>query len=448
MITQNASATLLGAVFEGDDGNIVVGPGPGGVDWANLVASGGTLSIGTDQPTGPNDNSFTQGSKEDDVDVQIGLGSIPNNKADIGKFGVGTQTIQTGARAGNVQMYLAWIRNNDGGTTNFDFEINQAAQPDMTVAPGSPNRSVHLNRTGDGPGPLVDDVLINYDLQGGASTPTLTIGRWQGTAWGQIQTLTAANSEGKINCVSTGAAGTCPNGAGAITQPNSGPFDQAIAATRFGEAAIDLTAIGIIPNQNDPNASCISFGSAYVKSRASSAFNSTMKDYSAPIAIGLDTCGSITIDKVTNPPGDAQSFDYTRSGPGTLFDAPFSLTDAAAPNMVDELSPGNYSVTETVPSGWDNTSLVCNDANGTVVGSTANIVLDANEDVLCTYTNTKRGTIEIEKQTDPADSTQAFNFNPSWKADFQLTDNGVDTSSNLVPGVPTASPKTCPPAGH
>src|SRR5262245_49269441 len=200
VITKNASATLSGAVFEGGDGNIIEDPtAPGTVDWANLVASGGTLSVGVDQPTGSDDNSFTQGSKENEVDVQIGNGSIPNNKADIGQFAVGSQVIQSGARAGNFQMYLAWIRNNDGGTTNFDFEINQAAQPDMSIPVGSPpntTKQVHLVRTGDGPGPLVDDLLISYDLQGGASTPTLTIQKWQGTQWGQLQTLNSTNSEG------------------------------------------------------------------------------------------------------------------------------------------------------------------------------------------------------------------------------------------------------------
>jgi Prealbumin-like fold domain len=439
----SAQATLSGATFEGNDGNIVVGPGPGGVDWANLVASGGTLALGVDQPTGADDNSFTQGSKEDDVNVTIGNGSIPNSKADIGKFAVGSQVIQSGARAGNFQMLLAWVRNNDGGTTNFDFEINQAAQPDMSIPVGSPpntNRAITLNRTGDGPGPLVDDLLINYDLQGGASTPTLTIQRWQGTAWGQLQTLTSANSEGKINCVSTGAGGTCPNGAGAISAPNSGPFNQAIAATRFGEAAIDLTAIGIIPNQNDPNAGCLAFGSAYVKSRSSSAFTSQMKDYSAPIALDLDTCGSIEIKKVTDPSPDATAttFSYTRSGPGTLFDSNFTLVDGGS-NKVSGLSPGSYTVTETDPGpNFVLDDLTCTETktgNTTTLDATASIVLDANEDVVCTYTNTQQGTITVTKHTDPVGGLgQSFNFNPSYGPDFQLLDGESNTSGFLTPG--------------
>jgi hypothetical protein len=450
LITQNASATLTGAVFQGGDGNIVVDAAqPGTVDWDNLVASGGTLSIGQDQQSGQNDNSYTQGSKENDVDIQIGLGSIPNNKADIGQFAVGSQVIQSGARAGNFQMYLAWIRNNDGGTTNFDFEINQAAQPDMTVAPGSPNRSVHLVRTGDGAGPGVDDLLINYDLQGGASTPTLTIQRWQGTQWGQVQTLTSVSSEGKINCVTTGATGSCPNGAGAISAGNSGPFNQAIAATRFGEAAIDLTAVGIIPNQNT-STDCIAFGSAYVKSRSSSAFTSQMKDYVAPIELNLDTCGSIKIIKATDPSPDptATSFGYTRSGPGTNFDAPFSLVDGGF-DKVSGLPPGSYSVTEADPGpNFVLSDLECNDANGTVDVNTrtASITLDANEDVVCTYTNTlQRGNIIVRKVAE-RDGT-SFPFTASYDADgFSLANGQQDDSGPLLPG-PYSVAETPVPAG-
>ena len=127
-----------------------------------------------------------------------------------------------------------------------------------------------------------------------------------------------------------------------------------------------------------------------------------MKDYIAPIGIGLDTCGRITIDKVTNPSGSAQSFAYTTTG--VLTHRTFSLTDAAAPRVYSALSPGNYSVTETLPvAGWDLANLVCNDANGSVnlATGTANIVLDANEDVTCTYTNTQRGSLTIQKVTDP-----------------------------------------------
>src|SRR5678815_6138473 len=65
--------------------------------------------------------------------------------------------------------------------------------------------------------------------------------------------------------------------------------------------------------------------------------------------------GHIVVDKVTVPSSDPQSFNFDAGG-GSYAD--FSLTDAAAPND-QTLAPGNYSVSETVPSGWDLTSSPC-----------------------------------------------------------------------------------------
>ncbi len=199
----SASANLPGSTFDAADANIRIDGAE--TDWASFTGSP-SLSVGIDQPTGQTDNSFTQGSKEDDVDVVIGLGSIPNSKADLGKFAVASETITTAGspQQGHVMMYLAWTRNNLSGTTNFDFEINQAAQPNMTIAAGQPDRAVHLNRIGDAGvtntpgGPLVDDVLINYDVQGGAQNAVLSFRRWTGTQWSNATNLSAAGfAEGR-----------------------------------------------------------------------------------------------------------------------------------------------------------------------------------------------------------------------------------------------------------
>src|SRR6185503_3117005 len=60
------------------------------------------------------------------------------------------------------------------------------------------------------------------------------------------------------------------------------------------------------------------------------------------------TRGKIIVDKVTNPSGDPTSFNFT-----STYGSGFSLTDAAAPNNSGLIMPGNYSVSETVPAGWD-----------------------------------------------------------------------------------------------
>src|SRR6185503_4432130 len=69
--------------------------------------------------------------------------------------------------------------------------------------------------------------------------------------------------------------------------------------------------------------------------------------------------GQIIVDKVTVPGGQTQVFTFTTTGAGY---AGFSLTDTAAPND-QELVPGTYSVSETVPTGWDLTSATCDGGN-------------------------------------------------------------------------------------
>lgn len=65
--------------------------------------------------------------------------------------------------------------------------------------------------------------------------------------------------------------------------------------------------------------------------------------------------GTIVVDKVTVPSGDAQSFSFTTTGTGYTG---FSLTDAAAANSQTPAA-GTYSVAETAIAGWVQTGAVC-----------------------------------------------------------------------------------------
>lgn len=101
--------------------------------------------------------------------------------------------------------------------------------------------------------------------------------------------------------------------------------------------------------------------------------------------------GHIIIDKVTVPGGDPASFEFDPS-----YGDNFSLTDAATPNDSGAIVPGTYSVAELAKTGWDLTGTSCSDESPVTA-----IVLSAGETVTCTFTNTKRGTIIVEKQTSP-----------------------------------------------
>jgi hypothetical protein len=101
--------------------------------------------------------------------------------------------------------------------------------------------------------------------------------------------------------------------------------------------------------------------------------------------------GNIVIDKVTDPSGDPQSFEFSLTGgpTGSTINQNFSLTDAADPHNSGAIKPGNnYVAAETVPPGWELDDADCDDTNSTV----ENIDVSPGETVTCTFTNLKQTT--------------------------------------------------------
>jgi hypothetical protein len=352
-------ANLSGSTFEGGDGNLLVDTA-GNTDWQNAP----NLVVGLDNASGGSDNAFGQGTKEDNASVTVVSGSIPPNKSDLTRFYVASEF----ANDANY-LYLAWERSNVLGSANMDFEINQATTPGL----GNPGPHV-INRT-------AGDLLVTYDFTNGGSKPVLGLLTWVTTGstnqcfsanslpcWGNHVDLNSTDSEGAINTVS-------------VTDPINPGAPRTLAANTFGEAAINLTAAGIF------GSTCKAFGSVFLKSRSSASFTAEVKDFVAPQPVNISNCGEIIIHKVTEN-GDA-SFGYTTTG--GLNPPTFNLSNGGEQDYTD-LSPGDYSVTESsVPAGWNLKSLVCT-ASGTgtsysVNGATVSITLDVTGLVDCTYTN-------------------------------------------------------------
>jgi hypothetical protein len=111
--------------------------------------------------SGRNDNSFGQGTKEDDANVTVVTGSIPPQKSDLTRFYVGSEF----ANSSNF-LYLAWERSNVLGSANMDFEINQAVTPGL----GDPGAHT-INRT-------AGDMLITFDFNNGGGNPALGLLKW------------------------------------------------------------------------------------------------------------------------------------------------------------------------------------------------------------------------------------------------------------------------------
>ncbi len=134
--------------------------------------------------------------------------------------------------------------------------------------------------------------------------------------------------------------------------------------------------------------------------------------------------GRIEIEKQTLPDGDPASFTFTGDVGGSLSDG-----QSAGQNV----APGSYSSTETVPSGWTLTDITCDDTDSSGDTSTgvASFVVAAGETVRCTFTNTKDGRIEIEKQTLPDGDPASFTF--TGDVGGSLSD-GQSAGQNVAPG--------------
>jgi hypothetical protein len=403
---------LGGSLFEATDGDLV---SAGGVDWDGVL---GQLDVGYDEPTGQTDDSL--GGKEDDPAPSVEFGSIPNNKSDLLRFYVHHESVPEGDAERDF-LYLAWVRANTLGTANMDFEFNQAKQI-------SSNGRTSVRTDGD--------VLITFAFTGNNNVVQLGLSLWTTTGpceassttpcWGPLMPLTGI-AEGSVN-------------ASSVVDPISGAT---LAAGTFGEAAIDLTEAGVFDRDE-----CVSFGSAYVKSRSADSFSSTMKDFIRPIDVSVTNCATVVIRK-NAVPDDAQDFAFTPS-------ASLSSTDVVLDDDPSSPTPdshtffgrfsGQLSVLEPPVAGWDLTGLSCagpgapeRDASGALTGRVT-ILAATGTTVDCTWVNTKRGRLVVDEVTQPGGDPQSFGFSvgggpDAFAATFSLTGSDTPwTSSAVRPG--------------
>ncbi|MFC2063039.1 hypothetical protein ACFLS8_03765 [Chloroflexota bacterium] len=98
----------------------------------------------------------------------------------------------------------------------------------------------------------------------------------------------------------------------------------------------------------------------------------------------------IVVGKLTNPAGAEESFTFD-----TDYSDDFSLKDGEG-YISDSLTPGPYSITEILPSGWTLTDVTIIEDNtnssGWTAGTTVDITLDAEETVYVTFINTEEVT--------------------------------------------------------
>ena len=215
------------------------------------------------------------------------------------------------------------------------------------------------------------------------------------------------------------------------TIPAADPTVFTINAT--GSGTVTEGGAGTISDTSDKSYT-VTAGTYYVSKTVPDGWNKTGDTCQGVVveAGGTSSCtitntklGKIIVEKQTLPDGSPQSFSFTPNyGQG------FSLTDGQT-NDSGYLSPGTYSVAETVPGGWTQTSATCSD--GSPIGA---IALAAGETVTCTFNNTQKGHIVVDKVTNPTGSQQSFAFTTTGTGytGFSLKDGDTPNSQEVLPG--------------
>jgi hypothetical protein len=233
------------------DGNLQDSPAGGPIDWStdpegNIPHPG--LSNRTDftDASGKSDGIFGQGTKELEPGTwKCITGSAPG-KSDILKGSVAIRAI------GQKRfMYVNFFRLATDGDVHMDYEFNQSSEPNPPCA--ALGEQAPKKRT-------AGDVMITFDTELGGKIILVRAFEWVGD-----------HKVGTFKEFSLGSQGVLWDAA--VNIPNAIPGAQAGA---FGEAAINITDSPI-------RFLCPEF--AYMKTRASTAITSELKDRTAPLKV-------------------------------------------------------------------------------------------------------------------------------------------------------------------
>lgn len=144
--------------------------------------------------------------------------------------------------------------------------------------------------------------------------------------------------------------------------------------------------------------------------------------------------GSITIVKETNPSGYEDGFTFTFTDHDDQ-----RLSDSQS-YIYEDLIAGNYTVQEVVSDGWTLSNIDCVYDEESVGQETENgkvVSLEAGDDVVCTFTNTKLGSITVWKYADPFGGSFDFELEgptPGETTIFTDEDGEAYVFENLEPG--------------
>lgn len=438
MATFPAGAAIPPSSFEGGDGNEAVDGENGAADWQSLPSS--TVTTLTDTPSGQGDDSL-QG-QENDEEVKVTDGSIQGGQSDLLTTRLSTEIVD-----GHVFLYWSWTRVDvpNAAGIEIDLELNQTEHDAPAVG-----EDWTLERQ-------VGDLLILFDLPANSSTPQLSLLHWipeddvdnedpetachapgnseQHACWGGrvvLNTETDPTGEAAVN----GAAVATGAGFSASKVQDAGE------GITFGEASIDLTAVGDATVEADGFAAmsnsisaagaflasqaCTSFASAYVKTKTTGGgFNSQLSDFIRPAPFAVSNCAPITITKQTV--GGDGTFTFDLDCAGTAHDAAgltVTTTNGTGTTNTAAIPIGTAcTITERAAPGWTPTS-------GTTRNATAGGAAPA------AFENARdAGTLTVSKKTVGGTGTFTFDVDCDGTAHdqtLQLTDTGAGASHTIT----------------
>jgi uncharacterized repeat protein (TIGR01451 family) len=315
---------LAGSNFQGGDGDQA--DDSGHIDWQTLASvppgDNGFVVNSTDSTTddscfgSPNQKQLNPGGW---VFIDCGTGVNPSKDNLL----AGWSSVD---HAGDTFLYLAFTREAQTGNTYLAFELNQQAGTFHNPA----GYDVPC-RTGDGDGPLPDDLIISYQVESGGTPPNveIVVHRWK--------TLTASASDPR-HCALTGTVDELdpqPFAEGAVNAgsiPNylNGGSPANFLAGTFGEAALNLSGFFRSYLNDRP---CFAFGSISMESHSSTSFTSDLKDFIGPTPLSVANC-QINVDKQVRvrtggTPSDPTTDTYADSASavvGSTFDYKFDVS--------------------------------------------------------------------------------------------------------------------------
>ncbi len=378
------------------DGNVAKN---GELDWEDFLEGPGTVSAKTSLPAGyiaadasddytlPDMTTFTQGSKDtldidqwscassnnvnSKVDITNAYAAAQRNAADelIVTFGM-----EIRAPEGNSNVGMWFLKDPDAGCSAASGTASFTGQHDE------------------------GDVLLVSAFTNGGTVANITAYKFTAGA------LIAFGSGGR--CGDTGDDDMCAiaNDSQSVDTPWLSPdrkgADKPLAQNTFFEGGINITRTF----DTEPEEEC--FTKFLANTRSSQSLTATLFDYT----IGdLPICGGLTIVKVTDPAATDADFTFKITGPDSL-DEDFTLnasTDEATASdrkSYSDVFAGQYTITETVPGGWDLTDITCRNAAGTALDvgyglGDESVIVDVGveADVTCTFTNQLRHSILIVK---------------------------------------------------